>query len=153
MGRPRVTVWVEAPHGELFLAASFDRALAGLYPNRYDLAADDLEGQRESIAHRAATELQGFTLLQRLDDGLFNPDHEDEPLLQALFEDRAEPASLLAWSWEPGERLPLILTSAAVALRGLPRPRGAGVEVIDSTSAWRLLRSLHRLDVIRVGLL
>ena len=151
-------LWVEGPCGELFLTVNFDMALGTLYPDRYDSGTPartsiSRREQRDAIASRAATELQGFTLLALADDGVFNPEAESEEVLTALFKSRELPAPDIAWAWPPGARLPLILTSAAVAARSREKPTCDGVIVIDSTSARGLIGSLAKLGVIRYGFL
>ena len=137
---------------------SFDTALGALYPDRYDVGAPartsiSRREQREAIASSAASELEGFTLLALADDCVFNPEVESEEVLTALFESRDLPAPDIAWAWPPGARLPLILTSAAVAARSLEKPTCDGVTVIDSTSARRLIGSLAELSMICFGFL
>ena len=137
---------------------SFDTALGALCPDRYDSDTPArpsirLREHRDAIASRAASELEGFTLLALADDGVFNPDVESEEVLTALFDSRDLPAPDIAWNWPPGARLPLILTSSAVAARSHEKPTGDGVIVIDSSSARRLIGSLAELGVIRYGFL
>lgn len=149
-------LWVESPSGVLFLVWNFDRALVAIYPDRYGLDSPDRptrQEQRDAIALRAATELQGFAMLSLADDGLFDPEVESEEILTAIFSDRTRPAPLVAWGWPPGERLPLILTSSAVAARSREEPRSEGVTVINSSSARRLIHSLAELGVVRFGFL
>ena len=137
---------------------SFDTALGALCPDRYDMSTRArtsirLREQRDAIASYAASELEGFTLLALADDCVFNPDVESEEVLTALFESRDLPAPDIAWDWPPGARLPLILTSAAVAARSRENPMCDGVIVIDSTTARKLIGSLAELGVIRYGYL
>lgn len=147
-------LWVESITGTLLLAPDFNFALAGLYPEWYtpELTVSR-RAQLEAIALREAVDTQGFGLLALADAGQFNPDNESESTLTALFGDRREPAPAEAWDWKPGERLPLILTSVAVAARGRTDAVAQGVIVVDSGSARRLIYSLARLDVICFGYL
>ena len=151
-----MTLWVEGPTDDLILAETFEDALRGVFPDLYDFDAPDRgresrEAQREAIAHRVATETQAFELLRLADAGVFNPDDEGEETLMALFEPR-DAVALIAWKWL-SPRLPLIVTSAAVALRGRSAPTGVGVTVVDSRSARTLVLSLSDLGMIRFGLL
>ncbi|TFB67203.1 hypothetical protein E3N86_00060 [Cryobacterium sp. Hz7] len=145
-------LWALSVTGTLLLAADYDFMLAALYPDRYtpELTVSR-KAQLEAIALRAAVDVSGFGLLARADEGQFNPDEESETTLTALFADRREAAPAVAWDWEPGERLPLILTSVAVAATGRTDPVSAGVIIVDSGSARRLIHSLAELDVIAFG--
>ena len=145
-------LWVLSVTGTLLLAADYNYALAALYPDQFtpELTVSR-KAQLEAIALSAAVDVSGFGLLARADEGQFNPDEESERTLTALFADRRETPPAVAWDWEPGERLPLILTSVAVAATGRMDPVSAGVIIVDSRSARRLIHSLAELDVIAFG--
>lgn len=150
-------LWLEGPTECLILAETFEDVLRAAYPGMYGFPAPDQsresrQEQRVAIAYMVATEAQAFELLRLADEGIFNPDEEGEEILTALFEPRDLPAPLIAWKWL-SPRLPLVLTSSAVALRGRDAPTGAGVTVVDSRTARTLVFSLADLGYLRVGVL
>ena len=122
-------LWVESATGTLLLALDFNYALAALYPDRFTAELNvDRRAQLEAIALRTAAEVQGFQLLALADIGEFNADVESQETLTALFADRSYPAPSEAWAWEPGDRLPLILTISAVGARHRTDPTDAGCD-------------------------
>jgi hypothetical protein len=137
--------------GGLFYAADPEEVLAAVYGMvDYDVrgTAERRAEQRDAIALNAAAVAQGLIALAACDEGSFDPDVESEEVLTAIFSDRSLPAPDLAWSWRRPE-LPLVITSAAVALRGRGRrfPTRREVMVIDSRTSVRLVYSLAGIGV------
>lgn len=141
---------MEHSEAGFFYATDPEQILAAIYGDDYDMqgTAERRAEQRDAIALRAATLAQGLYALAAADEGLFNPDVESEETLTIVFSDRSLPAPLGAWDWRRPE-LPLVITSAAVALRGRDRrfPTRREVMVIDSRSSVRLVYSLAGIGV------